>query len=133
MSEEKQKFKPGERSIVDIIADLSKPVAGKHLKHKKQGGVSIAFISWFDRVKYLDYYAPGWSNEITRIDNIGGKLIIVVRITIPASDGLFSREATGQESEEKDTFGDASSNAEAMALSRASAKFGLGLYLYSEK
>lgn len=131
MSEEKH-FQVGERSIVDIIADLSKPVAAKHLRHKKQGGTQIAFVSWFDRVKYLDYYAPGWSNEITRIESIGGKLIITVRLTIPTKDGLISREATGQESEEKDSYGDSSSNAEAMALSRASAKFGLGLYLYSE-
>jgi hypothetical protein len=129
---EEKGFKVGERSIIDIIKDLSKPVAQKHLRTKKQGGTQIAFISWFDRIKYLDYYAPGWSNEIKRIESIGGKLIIVVAISIPCAEGTITREATGQENEEKDTFGDASSNAEAMALSRASAKFGLGLYLYSK-
>lgn len=130
---EKKTYAVGERSIIDIIKDLSKPIAQKHLNQKRQGGKEITFCSWFQRVKYLDHYAPGWSNEIVRMDNIGGKLIITVRISIPTKDGIISREATGQESEEKDTFGDASSNAEAMALSRASAKFGLGLYLYSDK
>lgn len=125
------KWKVAERTIDEIITDLSKPVAKKHVRTKRQGGTSIAFISWFDRVKYLDFYAPGWEKEIKRIDNIGGKLIITVALTIRASDGVFSREATGQESEEKDSYGDSSSNAEAMAFSRASANFGLGLYLYS--
>lgn len=129
---EKQTFKPGERSIVEIIKDLSKPVAARHLRTKRQGGKDITFISWYDRIKYLDYFAPGWSNEIVRIENIGGKLIIIVRLTIPASDGIFSREATGQESEDTDSWGDSSSNAEAMSFSRASAKFGLGLYLYDK-
>lgn len=131
-TKERKQFKVGERSITDIITDLSKPVAAKHLRQKRQGGTQIDFISWFDRVKYLDFYAPGWSNEITRMESIGGKLIMTVRLSIPTSDGIISREATGQESEDKDSYGDSSSNAEAMALSRASAKFGLGLYLYSK-
>ena len=130
---EKKRYAVGERSIVEIIDDLSKPIAARHLGQKRQGGKDITFCSWFHRIKYLDYFAPGWSNEIVRMDNIGGKLIITVRITIPTKDGLISREATGQESEEKDSFGDSSSNAESMALSRATAKFGLGLYLYWER
>lgn len=123
----------GLRSIRDIINDLTQPVAKRHLKYKKQGGRDIAFVSWFDRIKYLDHFAPGWSYEISRIDNIAGKLILTVRINIPCLEGVVWREATGQESEDKDTFGDSSSNAEAMAFSRASAKFGLGLHLYSDK
>lgn len=132
-SENKKQYAVGERTISAIIADLSKRLPDRFISTKRQGGTNIKFISWFHRVKMLDFYAPGWENEIKRIDNIGGKLIITVALTIKASDGVFAREATGQESEEKDTFGDSSSNAEAMALSRASAKFGLGLYLYSEK
>jgi len=129
---EKTVYKPGQRSIVEIINDLSRPVAKRHLQFKKQGGKEITFVSWYDRVKYLDHFAPGWSNEIVRMDNIGGKLIITVRLSIPAKDGVFSREATGQESEDTDSWGDSSSNAESMAFSRATAKFGLGLYLYSQ-
>ncbi len=125
-------YAPGSRSICEIIKDLSKPVAARHLQTKRQGGKDITFVSWYERVKYLDHFAPGWTNEIVRMDNIGGRLIITVRLSIPAKDGTFSREATGQEVEDKNTFGDSSSNAESMAFSRATAKFGLGLYLYSE-
>jgi hypothetical protein len=126
-------YKPGERSIVDIIKDLSKPVAARHIQQKRQGGTSIDFISWYHRVKYLDLYAPGWTNEILEIVSIAGKLIIRVRLGIPTSEGMVWREATGQEEEDKEGYGDSTSNAEAMAFSRASAKFGLGLSLYEKK
>ena len=82
---EKSTYQPGERSIIEIINDLSKPTAKRHLQFKRQGGKEIASVSWYDRVKYLDYFAPGWSNEIVRMDNISGKLIITVRLSIPAS------------------------------------------------
>jgi hypothetical protein len=48
---------------------------------------------------------------------------------------VFYREATGTEEEpdeDEKMYGDPSSNAEAMALKRAAAKFGLGLYLYQK-
>jgi hypothetical protein len=53
--------------------------------------------------------------------------VVTVRISIPCIEGIISREATGTEDEELKGYGDPSSNAEAMALKRAAAKFGLGL------
>lgn len=122
----------GLRSIRDIIKDLSKPVAKRHLRTRKQGGKELQYISWHDAVKYLDHYAPGWNYEIRSIQNIAGKLILTVRLSIPCAEGLVHREATGQEDEDRENYGDSSSNAESMALRRASAKFGLGLYLYDQ-
>ncbi len=120
------------RSIRDIVSDLSKPVAKRHLRYRKQGGKEIQYISWHDAIKYLDHYAPGWNYEIRNIQNIAGKLILTVRLSVPCAEGIVFREATGQEDEDKDNYGDSSSNAESMALRRASAKFGLGLYLYDQ-
>lgn len=124
--------KIGRRSIRDIVKDLSKPVAKRHLRSRKQGGKDIKFISWHDAVKYLDHYAPGWNYEVRNIQNIAGKLILTVRLSIPCAEGVVYREATGQEDEDRENYGDSSSNAESMALRRASAKFGLGLYLYDQ-
>jgi len=42
-----------------------------------------------------------------------------------------TKPATGTEDEKLKGYGDPSSNAKAMVLKRAAAKFGLGLYLYS--
>jgi hypothetical protein len=54
-------------------------------------------------------------------------------LSFPCAKGVIYREATRTEDEELRGFGDQSSNAEAMALKRAAAKFGLGLYLYHKE
>jgi hypothetical protein len=120
------------RSIRDIVKDLSKPVAKRHLRTRKQGGKELTYISWYDAVKYLDHYAPGWCYEVRSLNSISGKLILTIRLSIPCQEGIIYREATGQEEEETTSYGDSSSNAESMALRRAAAKFGLGLYLYDQ-
>ena len=122
----------GLRSIREIVKDLSKPVAKRHLRTRKQGGKEIQYIAWHDAVKYLDHYAPGWCYEVRSIDSIAGKLILTIRLSIPCLEGIVYREATGQEDETLETYGDSSSNAESMALRRACAKFGLGLSLYNQ-
>ena len=120
------------RSIREIVADLSKPVAKRHLRTRRQGGKDIKYIAWHDAIKYLDHYASGWNYEIRSIESIGGKLILIVRLSIPCLEGIVFREATGQEDEELDSYGNSSSNSESMALRRAASKFGLGLYLYDQ-
>lgn len=121
------------RSIRDIIKDLRKPISPRHLRTRKQGGKELTYISWHDAIKYLDHFAPGWCYEVRNVASIGGRLVITVRISIPCAEGLVWREATGQEEEETNSFGDPSSNSESMGLRRAAAKFGLGLYLYDQK
>lgn len=130
--EMKTQAAPGARSIAEIISDLSKPVAPRHLKTRKQGGSEITYIEWHVATKYLDLYAPGWSFEVRSIAEIGDKCVVVARISIPCTEGLIHREATGQEDLKVTGWGDSSSNAEAMALKRAAAKFGLCAYLYSK-
>ncbi len=120
------------RSIREIVKDLSKPIAQKHLRKRRQGGKEIVYLAWHDAVKYLDHFAPGWCYEIRSIDSIGGKLILTIRLSIPSLEGIIYREATGQEDEDMDSYGNSSSNAESMALRRAAAKFGLGLSLYDQ-
>ena len=120
------------RSIRDIVRDLSKPVAKRHLRTRMQGGKQLTYIAWHDAIKYLDHYAPGWSYEIRSIQSVSGKLIMTTRISIPCLEGVVYREASGQEEEEMSSYGDPSSNAESMSLRRAAAKFGVGLELYNK-
>jgi hypothetical protein len=122
----------GPRSIKDIIADLSKPLAKRHLKTRRQGGAELTYIEWHTAVKYLDLYAPGWSYQVRSVQLIGSLVTVVAAISIPCVEGVVTREATGCEEADAKGYGDAVSNAEAMALKRAAAKFGLGLYLYSK-
>jgi hypothetical protein len=120
------------RSITDIIADLSKPIPERHIKTRTQGGKQISYISWDTAVRYLDHFAPGWSFEVRNVIATPERCVVVARISIPCLEGIIHREATGTEDEELRGYGDPSSNAEAMALKRAAAKFGLGLYLYQK-
>lgn len=122
----------GPRSIKNIIADLSKPVRDRHLKTRKQGGQHLTYIPWYRAVKYLDLYAAGWSYELRNVAVIGGDCVVTVRLSIPCTEGVVYRDATGRESLECVTYGDPSSNAESMALRRAAAKFGLCLNLYDK-
>lgn len=120
------------RSIDEIIDDLSKPLAAKHVKMRTQGGKQLYYIEWHSAIKYLDYFAPGWSFDVRNVTAIGDRCVVSARISIPCLEGIVHRESTGTEDEELKGYGDPSSNAEAMALKRAAAKFGLGLYLYQK-
>ena len=121
------------RSIRDIIKDLSKPVAKRHLRSRKQGNQQITYISWYDAVKYLDHYAPGWSYEIRSVQQIGESLVMTVRISIPCAAGVVYREASALEPLAGTGYGDAATNAESAALRRAAAKFGFCLSLYDKE
>jgi Rad52/22 family double-strand break repair protein len=128
------------RTITEIITDLSKPIPDNMLEERKQGGTALAYIPWHQASRLLDRYAPGWSYEILRETVTDGKdgkgketrtLALTVRLTIPAADGQFSRDATGiEELIGGGGYGDAWSNASSMAFRRAAAMFGLARYLY---
>jgi hypothetical protein len=128
------------RSIIDILEDFSKPIPVRFIKKKpvfsrrngqliKSGGVD--YIPWSTYIRLLEYYAPGYNWEI-RVQYLGDRTVIEGKLTIKAEEGDFIREATGQEENEVDSFGDPVSNAESSALRRCCAKFGLGLNLWEK-
>lgn len=123
---------PGPRSIADIIKDLSKPCAPERLKQRVQGKTTLTYLPWYQAVRYLDRYASGWSYEVRSIQIVGDQCAVIVRLLIPCAEGVVWREATGIEPVKVTGYGDATSNSESMALRRAAAKFGLGLYLYDK-
>lgn len=125
----------GPRSIVEIIADLSKPVHPQRLKTRPatNGGRQLEYIPWYQAIRYLDNYAPGWRYEIRQITTAGENLVMVARITISCSEGEVWREASALEKiEDPKRYGDAATNCESAALRRAAAKFGLCLNLYDK-
>jgi hypothetical protein len=124
----------GPRSIREIIADLSRPLAKRHLKTKpaSRNGGEITFIEWHTAVRFLDFHAPGWSYAVKSVAQVGHLVTVIASISIPCAEGVVTREATGCEAVKTTGYGDAVSNAEAMALKRAAAKFGLALHLYQK-
>ena len=114
-------YPPGQRTIHEIIADLRRPISDKHLKQKKAGTSQVTYIPWYSAIKYLDYFAPGWSYRIANVYHIGANCVVVAEISIPTKDGIVTRQATGVEDDDKSGYGEPVSNAESMALRRAAA------------
>lgn len=120
------------RSILEIVADLSKPPAAKHIATRKQGGKELSYLPWYYAVKYLDLFAPGWSSEIRSIHQVGDNLVMTIRLSIPCAEGVVYREASALEPIKGTGYGDAATNAESAALRRAASKFGLNLSSYEK-
>lgn len=137
---------PGEWTLEQIRAALSRPLPEALTETKQKGDSELTYIPWHQAVRILDKYAPGWAWEIRNIQTTADRLFLTGRLTISTANGTLWREATGTEQLKTPYFnktskqwewreiayGDPSSNAESMALRRAAAKFGLGLYLYDK-
>ncbi len=138
-------YKEPRRPIAIILADLSKPIPKKFLAQRQQGAANLTYLPWYNAVQLLDRCTGGhWDYSITNIHTTSDRLILTASITIHAAEGTFTREATGTETLKEEYFdkntqrkqirewayGDTASKSESMALRRAAAKFGLGLYLY---
>lgn len=135
---EQMKFDPAnrpkyKRPLADILGDLRKGIPDSMLKTKTLKGNAIPYIPWHKVVDILDWFAPGWTQEVRAINGSGNQTIVTIRVTIHAAEGEFHREATGIEDDEVSGYGDTSSNASAQALRRAAAMWGLGKYLYDKK
>ncbi|WP_088892004.1 hypothetical protein [Leptolyngbya ohadii] len=135
---EQSLHKTYKRPILDILADLAKPIPRRFIgqlekKDRRTGKVAyLDYVPWYHVAKLLDFYAPGWEGEITHIQVMGDRIVLTYALTIHAQEGDFVRTATGQELLDCGSYGDPSSNAESMAFRRAAAKFGLGLDLYDK-
>lgn len=123
---------PFARPLTEILTDLAKPVPKNFLAHRKQGGQNLTYIPWHHVNRLLDYFAPGWEGEVTKIVCTSDRVFVTYCLTLHALEGAFSREATGTELLNCSSYGDPTSNAESMAFRRAAARFGLGLGLYQK-
>lgn len=141
-TQSKSRHKEYRRPLIEILNDLAQPIPDRFLEKRKQGGIYLIYIPWYNVCKLLDFYAPGWHGQVTQMITTDNRIFLSYRLTIEAEEGSFSREATGTEvlvnidhtsGEVKElAYGDPSSNAESMAFRRAAAKFGLGLDLYDK-
>ncbi len=136
---------PGEWSLAQITEALSRPLPKNYLKTLPDKG-KCQYLPWYTAVAILNKYAMGWHWEIKQITTTGDRLFMVGRLSIPTSDGVITREASGTEvlkrriwnydterfDEKELPYGYPSSNSESMAFRRCAAKFGLGLYLYEK-
>lgn len=130
------------RPLAAIIADLSKPLPAACVATRQQQGQTISYLHWWDVRALLDVYAPDWEGSVVelkesqresvdRAGNISHVAVCTVTyaLSIRHAGGMTTREAIGREEGNAIAFGDLSSNASAMAFSRAAAMFGVGVWL----
>lgn len=122
-------------TLLQLIERLNKPVEKNLISTKKIGSSKIEFISWIDICNLLDKRLGfgSWFWEILEIKTTSDRLILVGKLTIIGDDRKMSQMATGTEILKCSNYGDPSSNAEAMALRRCCAKFGLARYLWRKE
>ncbi|MBD2652786.1 hypothetical protein H6G45_04595 [Synechocystis sp. FACHB-383] len=121
----------------EILENLRQPIAPQFIsqkktyKNKKPTG-SVDFVAWYDLADLLDDLCGlgGWEWLIIDTQQIGDRLTLTGSLTIHGDDRSLTRQATGTEDIDCSSYGDPSSNAEAMALRRCCAKFGLGRDLW---
>ncbi|KAL2651187.1 hypothetical protein R1flu_019315 [Riccia fluitans] len=95
------------------------------------------YIPWYNAVRLLNHYAPGWIGEIRNIavpgKNANTFVTVVYRITLKGSDGEVCREASATSTmdySDHSVYFSPVQNAEREAFCKACLLFGLGLYLY---
>lgn len=118
------------RPLAEIMADLKKPIPDSVVKSKTLKGNKIRFVPWYNYVKMLNYYAPGWESE-SEIRQCGEKTTVTPKLTIHAEECSVTRTGVGIENTDLDKFGDAVSNANAQALRKACAFFGMAIELWN--
>lgn len=134
--------KVGQLSLFEIQKLLKRPVPEGFLKKLGKNKGYSSFLPWYRTVAVLDKYVLGWEWKIISVQYTEDKVHLIGRLTIPASDGVFSRDAIAEENlkrfdpdtgEIKDiAYGDPVSNADSKAFRKAAAKFGLLLSNYEK-
>jgi hypothetical protein len=119
-------------TISQILEKLRIPVPKNYISHRPQGGIKLSYISWINYCQLLDQRAGlgCWQWEIKNVYTTDLHLILVGKLSLLGSDKIIVFEATGEEKLKCSSFGDPSSNAEAMALRRACCKAGLSRELW---
>lgn len=124
-------------TLTEILERLKQPVPkdlisqkDTYSKGKKTGEVD--YIAWYDLTEILDNRCGlgNWEWVVKDVNQVGNNLTLIGVLTIHGEDRQLTMMATGTESINCSGYGDPSSNAEAMALRRCCAKFGLGRDLW---
>ena len=121
--------------LSEILERLQQPVPSELISYKTIKGNRIDYISWVDICGLLDQRAglAGWSWQIKDVRQVGNRLTLLGCLTIHGDDRSLTMMATGSEDIDVSSYGDPSSNAEAMSLRRSASKMGLARDLWKKE
>ncbi len=114
--------------LKQIMENLHQPIPSVLIASKSIKGNKIDFVPWYDICDLLDERCGygAWEWRIENVAVVKEQLSLVGSLTIHGDDRTMTMMATGIEDINCSSYGDPSSNAEAMALRRAASKCGLG-------
>jgi hypothetical protein len=123
--------------LAEILESLKAPIpqrliSKKEIFKQKVKVGEVDYVSWINLSDILDDLCglDGWEWQVKDVQQIGENLTLTGVLTLHGEDKSLTRMATGIEDINCSSYGDPSSNAEAMALRRCCAKFGLGRDLW---
>lgn len=93
---------------------------------------TIPYIPWFNICRIADNLGIMWDWSIESMTFHEDRIYLIGKLTIHCDDGIIQTMATATEELNCGSFGDPSSNAEAMALRRCFAKVGLARQLWAK-
>jgi hypothetical protein len=94
---------------------------------------NITFVEWFEYVARAHTEFPqGYSKSVTMCKQVGDEMVVCVRISDNATGHFQDALGSAPADKDKDNYGGAIAEAEAQALKRAFANWGLGLEMYME-
>lgn len=119
-------------TLTEILELLKQPIPNELISQKVIKGNAIDYVAWYDLTEILDNRCGlgNWEWVVKDVNQVGNNLTLIGVLTIHGEDRQLTMMATGTESINCNGYGDPSSNAEAMALRRCCAKFGLGRDLW---
>jgi hypothetical protein len=138
---ETQSEQSGYPPIRAIQTLLQQPLDPKLIRYRPaeyrqaQGGkhkVEEPYVTWQTLAGLLSRLAPGWMNEITKVDYVGGQYIVTMRILIPCAEGVCYREGVGSVDEDKKGYGSPLQKAKTAAFKDACYKWGLAADLFDK-
>ena len=118
------------RSTAETLEQLNRPIDPRHFKTRKQGTLTLTYVSWATLARHLHHRCPQWNWEIQNVAQIGDFVCVTGRLTIPTTDGLLHFSGIASEPLNGKSFAPAIESCASACLRRACSLSGLGLELY---
>ena len=118
------------RTVVETLAELSRPIDHRHVRQLKKGGATLDYVPWSCVAKHLTHRCPGWMWFVRSVQELGGSVVVHGSLFLPTSEGRLRFDAVASEPIKGGSQAPPAEVAESAALRRAAAKSGLALELY---
>lgn len=122
------------KKLKEILDNLKNPIPSELILTKSISGRNIAYVNVWQLIDLLDERCSpeNWELKLS-CQQVADSVVVIASLTIHGEDRSLTREATGEENSDLNSYGDPPSNASAQAIRRACSLFGLGRQFWFNK